>query len=74
MKKPAIVITLATLYLLFFKVSPYMGVPDEAIIAMFILAPFIVIYMVFVVLKYGKPSKFTFEERFYEDHDYKRNE
>lgn len=51
-----------------------MGVPDEAIIAMFILAPFIVIYMVFVVLKYGKPSKFTFEERFYEDHDYKRNE
>jgi hypothetical protein len=74
MKKPAIVITLATLYLLFFKVSPLIGLPDEAMIAMFILAPFIVIYMVYVVLKYGKPSKFTFEEKFYEDHDYKRNE
>ena len=74
MKKPAIVITLATLYLLFFKASPYIGLPDEAIIAMFILAPFIVIYMVYVILKYGRPSKFTFEERFYEDHDYKRNE
>ena len=74
MKKPAIVITLATLYLLFFKVSPLIGLPDESMIAMFILAPFIVIYMVYVVLKYGKPSKFTFEEKFYEDHDYKRNE
>jgi len=41
---------------------------------MFILAPFIVIYLVFVVLKYGRPSKFTLEERFYEDHDYRRNE
>lgn len=74
MKRPAIVITLATLYLLFFKASPYIGLPDEAIIAMFILAPFFVIYMVYVILKYGRPSKFTFEERFYEDHDYRRNE
>ena len=74
MKKPAIVISLATLYLLFFKASSYIGLPDEAIIAMFILAPFIVIYMVYVILRYGRPSKFTFEERFYEDHDYKRNE
>jgi len=30
--------------------------------------------MVYVVLKYGKPSKYTFEERFYEDHNYERNE
>ena len=73
MKKPAIVITLATLYLLFFKVSPHIGIPDEMIIAMFILAPFIVIYLVTVVLKYGRPSKFTFKG-FYENHDYKRNE
>lgn len=74
MKKPAIVITLATLYLLFFKASPYIGLPDEAIIAMFILAPFIVIYIVYVILKYGRSSKFTVEERFSEDHDYKRHE
>ena len=74
MKRPAIVITLATLYLLFFKASPYIGLPDEAIIAMFILAPFIVIYMVYVMLKDGRPSKFTFQERFSEDHDYRRNE
>ena len=73
MKKPAVIITLATLYLLFFKASPHIGIPDEGIIAMFILSPFIVIYMAYVILKYGKPSKHTFEERFYEDHDYERN-
>ena len=73
MKKPAVIISLATFYLLFFKASPFIGIPDEAIIAMFILSPFVVIYMVYVILRYGKPSKHTFEERFYEDHDYERN-
>lgn len=74
MKKPAIVITLATLYLIIFQLSPYIGASDEAIIAMFILSPFIVIYMAYVILKYGKPSGNTFEERFYDDFDYKRTE
>jgi hypothetical protein len=72
MKKPAIIISFSTLYLILFQLSPYIGVPEEAIIAMFILSPFIVIYMAYVILKYGKPSKYTFEERFYEDHDYER--
>jgi len=74
MKKPGIVIALATLYVLLFHSSPLMGIPDELIIAMFILSPFIVIYMVFVVLKYGKPSGRTLEEKFYDDYDYRRNE
>ena len=74
MKKPAVIISLATFYLLFFKASPFIGIPDEAIIAMFILSPFVVIYMAYVILRYGKPSKHTFEERFYEDHNYERKE
>lgn len=74
MKKPAIIITITTLYLFFFQLSPYFRVPDEVIIAMFIFAPFLLIYMVYVVLKFGKPSKFTFEERFYDDLDYTRND
>jgi len=73
MKKPAMIIALSTLYLIIFQASPSIGVPDEAIIAMFILSPLIVIFMAYVILKYGKPSKHTFEERFYEDHDYERN-
>ncbi len=51
-----------------------MDIPDEFIIAMYILSPFVMIYMVYVVLKYEKPSKLTFEERFYDDHNYKRSE
>ena len=74
MKKPAIVIAFATLYLIIFHLSPYIGAAEEAIIAMFILSPFIVIYMAYVILKYGKPSGHTFDERFYDDYDYKRTE
>jgi len=74
MKKPAIVIAIASLYLIVFQASPYIGIPDEAIIAMFILAPFIVIYMVYVILKFGKPSQHTFNERFYEDYDHRRSD
>ena len=71
MKRPAVIIFLATLYLLFFNASPHLDVPNWVIITLFILSPIVVIY---VVLKYGKPSKYTFEERFYEDHNYERNE
>ena len=69
MKKTAIIITIATLYVLLYHSSPIVGLPDEFIIGMFIFAPIVVIYMVYVVLKYGKPSSHTFEERFYEDFD-----
>jgi hypothetical protein len=67
MKSPGIVIMLVTLYLLIFKVSPYLGIPDNIILLMFAISPFLVIYMVYVVLKFGKPSSHSFEERFYED-------
>lgn len=49
-----------------------MGIPDEFIIAMFILSPIVVIYMAYVILKYGKPSDHTFEERFYDDYDHRK--
>ena len=72
MKKPTIVIALATLFMVFYNLSPYIGIPDEFIIAIFILSPIILIYMVYVILRFGKPSKHTFEERFYDDLDYDR--
>jgi hypothetical protein len=34
---------------------------------LFIFSPFIVLWMVFSILKYGEPSKYTFDERFYDD-------
>ena len=72
MKKVCIAITLATLYLFFYTLSPHIGIPDQFIIALFILSPLVVGSMVYIILKYGKPSKFSFDERFYEDLDYPR--
>jgi len=46
---------------------------DNIIIGMFLLSPFMVISMVYVILKFGEPSKHTFDERFYDDWDYTRN-
>ena len=74
MKRPAVIIFIATLYLLFFHASPVLDVPNWVIIALFILSPIVVIYMAYVILKYGKASGHTFEEKFYDDYDYKRNE
>jgi hypothetical protein len=72
MKNPATAIFISTLYLFLFQASPYLRFPDELIIAMFIVSPFVIIYVVSVVLKYGKPSKYSFDEKFYEDLDYER--
>lgn len=67
LRKVPAVITLVTLFVAFYHMSPFLGVPDLAIIFMFILSPFLVLYMAYVILKYGKPSRYSFDERFYED-------
>lgn len=69
MKKMWVVITLVTLFAVFYHMSPFIGVSDNAIIVMFILSPFLVLYMAYVILKYGKPSRYTFDERLYEDRE-----
>ena len=73
MKKLPVVISIVTLYALFFQLIPFTGIPVNIISGMFFLSPFLVIYMVYVILKYGKPSPYTFEERFYDDYNYIRN-
>ena len=41
-------------------------------VGIFTVSPFLVIWMVYRVLKYGKPSDKTFDEYFYCDSDKKR--
>jgi hypothetical protein len=67
MKKVWIVIFLVTLFAVFYNISPFIGVPDKAIIAMFFISPAAVLFMVYVILKYGEPSGATFDEKFYDD-------
>ncbi len=73
MNKVPLVITLVTAYLVFFQLSPLIGLGDDVILLIFVISPFMVIAMLYVILKYGKPSRYTFDERFYDDWDYKRN-
>lgn len=74
MKKPAIIIGFATVFMLFYNMAPYIAIPDAIIIGMFILSPFVIIYMAYVIIRYGKPSRHSFEEKFYDDLDYYRKE
>ena len=41
MKKLPVVITIVTLYALFFQLTPYMGIPANIIFCMFLLSPFL---------------------------------
>jgi hypothetical protein len=73
MNRSQVVVIAVTFYALIFQASPWLGFSDAIIFTMFILSPFVMIYMVYMVLRFGEPSKNTFEERFYDDLDYKRN-
>lgn len=73
MKNVTAVVSFVTLYALFYQSAILMGLADGVILSLFALTPFLVIYMVYVVLKYGNPPSDTFEDQFYCDSDYKRN-
>jgi hypothetical protein len=67
MKKVPVVVSLVTLFAVFFNIAPYIRVPDTFMFLMFFISPFLVGYMAYVILKYGKPSGKTFDEQFYDD-------
>jgi hypothetical protein len=73
MKKAQIAITIVTLYLLIYSSAQQIGIAESFIFTMFFISPFMVAGMVYIVLKYGEPSKYNFDERFYDDLDYERN-
>ena len=73
MKKVSVVTTLVTLYAIFFQIALVTGIDYRIIYTLFFFSPFLVIYMAITILKNGKPSGHTFNEKFYDDHDYWRN-
>ena len=48
------VVTFVTLYLLIYTVLFQAGASVDILLTMFLFSPFLVIWMVYVVLKYGK--------------------
>jgi len=73
MKKVPLVVVFVSIYAIIFQASFFTGVSDVVIFALFSFSPFLALYMAYVILKYGKPSGYSFDEKFYDDYDYWRN-
>lgn len=67
MKKIKVPITITTLFLTFYTISPYMGLPYPFIFASFVTVNVLTIWMVIRILKDGEASKKTFNEQWYDD-------
>jgi len=68
MKGCRIPVIVTSLFLLVYTASPYLGVPAPLIALAYVLAPFLVIWMVLSVLIKGEPSGRTFDEgHWYDD-------
>lgn len=58
-----------SLFLLFYTLSPYIGLGEHWIVLLFLLSPFLMIWMVLSILIKGKPSSKKFDDgHLYEDY------
>ncbi len=56
----------STAYLIFFVILVVADYPDTAAV-LFMLSPLLVIWLVYIVLRYGEASGRTFDEYYYDD-------
>lgn len=72
MEKIKLPVLFTTAYLFFYTLTPFINVPDMLIISMWAISPILVIWMVYRVLKDGKPSGRTFDDYWYDDAELQR--
>jgi hypothetical protein len=72
MKQLKVPVIFVSTLVLIYAVSPKLGFSDHAVFLFFLMLPVAVIWMVYRILRDGTPSAKTWEEHFYEDHEYKR--
>ena len=72
MRNPSISVSFVTLYLVIYALLATFTSFERGVMLMFLLSPILVLWMVYTVLKYGKPSNKRFDEHFYEDYDCKK--
>jgi hypothetical protein len=73
MKRLQWIVAITTLFAIVYQFTPVIDISGRTTLLMFTIAPLLVIWMGYNILKHGKSSKLTFDEQFYEDWDYKRN-
>ena len=62
-RNPATAITFVTIYLLFFLIGLHFNISLQLLLIMFSLSPFMILWMVYTVLKNGKFSGREFEPK-----------
>ncbi len=62
-----VAVGVATLYSAFYQIAPHIGVPTRVVLVLFLFSPFVVLHMAYVILRYGEPSPYSFDEKFYDD-------
>lgn len=67
MKSTRIALAFSTIYLMVYALLCTLETTIPIAMLMFSISPFVVIGMVYTIIRYGNPSKYTFEERMYED-------
>jgi hypothetical protein len=72
MKNPWFPVGLVTIFLFVYTGLIAVGASYSLIVSMFVISPFLVIWMVVRVLKSAPVSDKTFNEHFYEDHPYRK--
>lgn len=73
MKRVPWIVALTTLFAIVYQFTPAIDLSGNTTIVMFCIAPFLVIWMAYNILKHGKPSNRNFDDYFYDDWNYKRN-
>ena len=73
MKRVQWIVAITTLFAIIYQFTPAIDISGRTTLFMFTVAPFLVIWMGYNILKHGRSSALTFDEQFYEDWDYKRN-
>ncbi|GAB2785123.1 hypothetical protein GCM10027275_31900 [Rhabdobacter roseus] len=70
-KNPLFALGFVTLFLVIYTVLGHWDTNHSLVTVMFIFSPFLMIWLVYTVLRYGEPSERTFDEYFYDDVDIK---
>lgn len=70
MQKIKWLIGIVTTYLIIYQSAAFMGFSDNIVVAMCLASSFLLLWMMYKILKNGIPSERTFEEYFYDDYDY----
>jgi multisubunit Na+/H+ antiporter MnhG subunit len=66
-KKQYILIILAALFVIFYHSAPYFSNVYRPFLYLFIVSPFIVVYLAYAILKYGRQPESLSDERLYEE-------